>query len=235
MKPEIPAKPGKCAWWFGTAVGALPMPQTLTVEPRFKSSGEVSDLMTIGDVARRAGVATSTIRYYERRGLLSADTRLSGQRRYRTTTLRRLVFIGMMQDIGLSLEEIHDILRAESAQQWKAVAARRLKIVDARIAELQQARELLAGVLHCPYDNPATDGATMGNEIDRRLAEQGSDVASSEPYRATPPAGMRQDAEPMVSAFGLEVEEGGGTASKYGQVTKLPGLDVLPPSRAHFL
>jgi DNA-binding transcriptional MerR regulator len=165
------------------------MPETLTVEPRFKSSGEVADLMTIGDVARRAGVATSTIRYYERRGLLSADTRLSGQRRYRKATLRRLVFIGMMQDIGLSLEEIHDILRAESAQEWKAVAARRLKMVDARIAELQQARELLAGVLHCPYDHPATDCATMGNEIDRRLAEQ-----AQTSRRANPTGQLRRQA-----------------------------------------
>src|SRR6516164_9734488 len=69
---------------------------TLTVEPGFKSSGSMPELMTIGEAAHRAHVATSTIRYYERRGLLKADARQSGQRRYRTGTLRRLVFIGMM-------------------------------------------------------------------------------------------------------------------------------------------
>jgi hypothetical protein len=53
--------------------------------------------LTIGEVARRAGVATSAIRYYERRGLIAADARRSGQRRYRSATLRRLVFIGMLQ------------------------------------------------------------------------------------------------------------------------------------------
>jgi len=57
---------------------------TLTVEPNFKSSGRMPEaLLTIGEVARRAGVATSAVRYYERRGLLDADTRISGQRRYR--------------------------------------------------------------------------------------------------------------------------------------------------------
>ena len=51
-------------------------------------------MLTIGEVARRAGVATSTVRFYERRGLLPADARRSGQRRYHDESLRRLVFIG---------------------------------------------------------------------------------------------------------------------------------------------
>lgn len=128
------------------------------------------DLMTIGEAARQAHVATSTIRYYERRALLSADARHSGQRRYRAGTLRQLVFIGMMQDIGLSLDDIHAILRASNAEEWKVIARRRIEVLDARITELQQARSLLAGVVHCPYDHPATECGTMGHEIDRRLA-----------------------------------------------------------------
>lgn len=128
------------------------------------------ELLTIGDVARAADVATSTVRYYERRGLLRPDARASGQRRYLTETLRRLVFIRMMQDIGLSLDDVEVILRAATAAEWKAIAGRRLEAIDARIAELQEARVLLAGVLNCPYDHPATDCATMGAEIDRRLA-----------------------------------------------------------------
>ena len=82
--------------------------------------------LTIGEVARRAGVATSAVRFYERRGLLAADARRSGQRRYRDETLRRLVFIGMLQDAGLSLEDIAAVLDATSVAEWKAVARRRL-------------------------------------------------------------------------------------------------------------
>ena len=130
-------------------------------------------LMTIGEVAHRAGVATSTIRYYERRGLLSADARQSGQRRYRTETLRRLVFIGMMQDIGLTLDEVHGILHAATVAEWKTIAGQRLAALDEQIAQFQHARGLLAAALWCRFDHPATDCNIMGAEIDRRLGRPG--------------------------------------------------------------
>lgn len=127
-------------------------------------------LLTIGEVARRAGVATSTVRYYERRGLLAADARRSGQRRYRTATLRRLVFVGMLQDAGLSLDDIAGILDADTVTDWKAIGRRRLEVLDAEITRLQEARTYLAGALLCRFDHPATDCQIMGSEIDRRLA-----------------------------------------------------------------
>jgi MerR family transcriptional regulator, copper efflux regulator len=127
--------------------------------------------LTIGEVAERAGVATSTIRYYERRGLLVADARVSGQRRYTTESLRRLVFIGMLQDAGLALDDIDGILHAADVAEWKGIAARRLEVLDEEIAQLQQAREVLAAALMCRYDHPATDCRIMGAEIDRRLGE----------------------------------------------------------------
>ncbi len=125
--------------------------------------------LTIGDVARRAGVTTSTVRFYERRGLLTADGRRSGQRRYRVRTLRRLVFIGMLQDAGLSLVDIAGVLDAADVTEWKAIAGRRLTNLDAEIVRLQEARAYLAGALLCRYDHPATDCRIMGVEIDRRL------------------------------------------------------------------
>lgn len=133
----------------------------------------MAELLTIGEVAQRARVATSAIRYYERRGLLSADARQSGQRRYRTETLRRLVFIGMMQDIGLTLDEVHGILLAATAAEWKSIASQRLEALDEQIARLQFTRELLAAALLCRFDHPATDCDAMGAEIDRRLAGSG--------------------------------------------------------------
>ena len=132
------------------------------------------ELMTIGEVAHRAHVATSTIRYYERRGLLDADARQSGQRRYRLGTLRRLVFIGMMQDIGLTLDEVDGILNAATAAEWKPIAGQRLAALDEQIAQLQHARRLLAAALRCRFDHPATECNVMGAEIDRRLDASGA-------------------------------------------------------------
>jgi DNA-binding transcriptional MerR regulator len=144
---------------------------TLTVEPDFKSSGSMPELLlTIGQVAERAGVATSTIRYYERLNLLVADARSSGQRRYRLSNLRKLVFIGMLQDAGLALVDIAGILDAATVSEWKSIATRRLEVLDEEIATLLQARAYLSGALHCRYDHPVTECEIMGAEIDRRLS-----------------------------------------------------------------
>lgn len=132
------------------------------------------ELMTIGELARRARVATSTVRYYERRGLLNADAWHSGQRRYRIETLRRLTFIGMMQDIGLTLDDVSGVLNAATAADWKPIAGERLAALDEQIARLQHARGLLSAALCCRFDHPATDCRVMGAEIDRRLAASGA-------------------------------------------------------------
>lgn len=146
------------------------MPSTLTVELGCKSSGCVDELLPIGEVASRAGVATSAVRYYERRGLLAPDARVSGQRRYGADALRRLVFIGMLQDAGLSLDDIDGLLHAGTVAQWKAIASERLAALSAEINRLQRARQYLEGALLCRYDHPLTDCKIMGTEIDRRLA-----------------------------------------------------------------
>jgi DNA-binding transcriptional MerR regulator len=132
-------------------------------------------LLSIGEVARRAGVATSTVRFYERRSLLTADARQSGQRHYHEESLRRLVFIGMLQDAGLSLDDIAGVLDAAQVADWKAIARRRLAVLDAEITRLQRARDYLEGALLCRYDHPATECRIMGAEIDRRLAASDSE------------------------------------------------------------
>lgn len=125
--------------------------------------------LTIGQVAARAEVAPSAVRYYERRGLLAPDARQSGQRRYSETSLRRLVFIGMLQDAGLSLDDIAGVLDAADVDEWKAIAAERLKVLEDEIARLQHAHGYLSAALFCRYDHPATDCRVMGAEVDRRL------------------------------------------------------------------
>jgi MerR family redox-sensitive transcriptional activator SoxR len=130
----------------------------------------MDDLMTIGEIAELAGVPTSTVRYYERRSLLLPDAWKSGQRRYENGALRRLVFIGMLQDAGLSLDDIEGVLDAATVGEWKAIARERLAALTEEIERLQQAREYLEGALLCRYDHPLTECKIMGREIDRRLA-----------------------------------------------------------------
>ena len=127
------------------------------------------DFVTIGELARRAGIATSTVRYYERCGLVAPDARRSGQRRYREATVRLVVFIGMLKDAGLSLDDISGVLRAASVGEWKEIGTRRLVVLDEEIARLEHAREYLRGALLCRYDHPVNECAIMGSEIDRRL------------------------------------------------------------------
>jgi DNA-binding transcriptional MerR regulator len=129
-------------------------------------------MMAIGEVAERAGVATSTVRYYERRGLLTPDARSSGQRRYSEESLRRLVFIGMMQDAGLSLDDITGVLAARDIREWKTIGLARLDVLEEEIAKLERARDYLRGTLLCHFAHPATDCKVMGAEIDRRLASR---------------------------------------------------------------
>jgi DNA-binding transcriptional MerR regulator len=147
----------------------------LTLEPGFKSTTRVDSSLTIGNIADRAGVATSAVRYYERRGLLRADHRESGQRRYGEPGLRRLVFIGMLQDAGLSLDDIAGGLDADDVEEWKQIARARLDALDLEIERLRRSRELLAGALLCRYDHPLDECRVMGREIDARLAATAPD------------------------------------------------------------
>jgi MerR family transcriptional regulator, copper efflux regulator len=76
----------------------------------------------------------------------------------------------MLQDAGLSLDDIAGVLDAPTVTDWKAIARRRLAALEDEIARLQQARAYLEGALLCRYDHPATECRIMGEEIDRRLA-----------------------------------------------------------------
>ncbi len=93
----------------------------------------------------------------------------------------------MMQDIGLTLDEVHGILSAATAAGWKQIAGRRLAALDEQIAQLQHARGLLAAALWCRFDHPATDCNVMGAEIDCRLDMSGAPVAGR-PVGARPRA-----------------------------------------------
>jgi MerR family mercuric resistance operon transcriptional regulator len=102
--------------------------------------------LTIGRLAEAGGVGVETIRFYQRRGLLSTPTRDGGIRRYGADDVRRLRFIRQAQAAGFTLEEIKELLELDAgADRGRAreLAAKRLKALDAKLAELQIARDAL--------------------------------------------------------------------------------------------
>ena len=106
---------------------------------------------TIAGLAREGGVGVETIRYYQRRGLLETPARSSagsgsGIRRYGADDLRRLRFIRKAQAAGFTLDEIAELLRldaGEDRERAHQLATMRIAALDARIADLQSAREAL--------------------------------------------------------------------------------------------
>lgn len=109
--------------------------------------------MQIGELARRADVAVDTVRYYERRGLLSPPARRpSGYRVYGDDDVERLRFIRRGKALGFSLDEVSELLRLANASDAdrgpvKDLARRRLAEVDAQIIALQDLRTTLAGLV----------------------------------------------------------------------------------------
>jgi MerR family transcriptional regulator, redox-sensitive transcriptional activator SoxR len=112
----------------------------------------MSDLLTIGEVARRGGIAASALRFYEQRGLTASERAGSGHRRYPRPVLRRIAFIVFAQRIGLTLDEIGVELarlppeRAPTRRDWSRLARTWTSRIDQRIAELERLR---AGITEC--------------------------------------------------------------------------------------
>lgn len=105
---------------------------------------------TIGGLARAAGVGVETVRYYQRRGLLPEPPRPPGEvRRYGDLDLKRLRFIRSAQAAGFTLNEIKELLDLDAADdraRARELAQARVAAIDAKIEELRQARDALAGL-----------------------------------------------------------------------------------------
>jgi MerR family redox-sensitive transcriptional activator SoxR len=143
-------------------------------------------LLTIGDVAARAGVAPSTLRYYEREGLIEAARSDGGQRRYPREVLRRIAFVRAAQRVGLSLEEVKAALdslphaRTPTAADWSRLSRSWRPRLDARIAELQRLRDGLDSCIGCgclslkvcQLSNPNDVAAALGSGARWLLEEE---------------------------------------------------------------
>jgi DNA-binding transcriptional MerR regulator len=107
-------------------------------------------LVPIGELARRTGVATSALRYYERVGLLSPAERIGQRRHYQPSSAERVALIRLCQDAGFTLAEIGRLLEGWS-RAWGRLAERKIAELDARIADAQRAKELITHALECPH------------------------------------------------------------------------------------
>ena len=111
--------------------------------------------LTIGEAANRSGVATSTLRYYETRGLISSSRNAGNQRRYHRSVLRRISIIRVAQTLGLSLREIIEAFgslpdnRTPTLKDWEGLSNKWRTQLDERIEQLQQIREKLTGCIGC--------------------------------------------------------------------------------------
>jgi DNA-binding transcriptional MerR regulator len=116
--------------------------------------------LTIGEVARRAGVATSSIRYYERIGLLPEPDRLHGQRRYDMAVLGRLGFIGVAQSAGFKLQEIKQLIQGVDSPdglggQMRLLSTRKLDEVEALLEHIRATKAWLEVAKECGCGSPA--------------------------------------------------------------------------------
>jgi MerR family redox-sensitive transcriptional activator SoxR len=110
--------------------------------------------LSIGEVAREAGVQPSAIRYYESVGIISPPARVSGQRRYEPEVLTTLAVVRMAQEVGFTIAEISTLFNGfepgtPAAERWHALAGRKIEEIDALIARAQRMRAVLSESLAC--------------------------------------------------------------------------------------
>jgi MerR family redox-sensitive transcriptional activator SoxR len=116
---------------------------------------KMPDHLTIGELSRRSGVASSALRFYESVGLIAAERTSGNQRRYPRHMLRRVAFIRAAQRVGLSLDEISAALaslpdgRTPTKADWTRVSRTWTDRIDRQIADLQRLKTRLTGCVGC--------------------------------------------------------------------------------------
>ncbi len=136
-----------------------------------------SDLIPIGEISRRTGLSVSAIRFYEGKGLIEPVRTSGNQRRFLRSDIRRLSFILIAQQLGLSLSSIEEELgrlprgRTPTAADWKKISKSIRSALDNRIAQLERTRDRLDGCIGCGC--LSLSHCAIYN-VDDHLAEQGS-------------------------------------------------------------
>ena len=112
-------------------------------------------LLTIGELSDRSGVAPSALRFYEAEGLLHSTRTAGGQRRYHRDALRRVGFVRVAQQVGLSLDEIKEALsslpdaRTPTEKDWQRLSASWQPRIDHQIRLLERLRDRLSACIGC--------------------------------------------------------------------------------------
>ncbi|MDT0527427.1 redox-sensitive transcriptional activator SoxR [Micromonospora sp. DSM 115977] len=145
--------------------------------------------LTIGQLSVRSGVAPSALRYYERLGLIRAERTGGNQRRYARTELRRVAFVRISQQVGISLEEIREALdslpasRTPSAEDWARLSATWRERLNEKIRLMTKLRDDLDGCIGCgclslqrctlynPEDSLAGEGPGARLVLPREVAD----------------------------------------------------------------
>ncbi len=133
--------------------------------------------MTIGRLARAAGVGVETIRYYQRRGLLPVPATSGAFRHYPAGLLDRIRFIKRSQELGFSLDEIAQLLKLEDGADRRSIrriSTERLQQIEAKVADLRRMqralRHLVAECEHADLDRPCPIIATLAADQPLRSA-----------------------------------------------------------------
>lgn len=134
-----------------------------------------ADLISIGELANRSGLATPALRYYEEEGLLEPAARIGGRRHYRRSALTVVGIILLLRDLGFRLDEIRGLMamREAAPSAWRTHAGEKVAELDDRISTLRTAREALAhAVEECESDD-IVDCPIFQAVVDARLAGVG--------------------------------------------------------------
>ncbi|MEZ6030202.1 MAG: redox-sensitive transcriptional activator SoxR [Hyphomonadaceae bacterium] len=116
---------------------------------------EANQVLTIGDLADRTGLAVSAIRFYETKGLVTPARNAGGQRRYLRSDIRRLSFVQIAQQLGFSIEDIRAALatlpagRTPTQKDWEKISRNFRDKLDERIARMTRLRDYLTGCIGC--------------------------------------------------------------------------------------
>jgi MerR family redox-sensitive transcriptional activator SoxR len=127
--------------------------------------------LSIGEVAERAGIATSALRFYEKEGLIHADRSDGGQRRYHRDVLRLVAFIRAAQRVGLTLDDIRAALdtlphgKVPTANDWSRLSKSWRPLLDRRIEEMQRLRDRLDSCIGCGCLSLKTCALSNPNDI----------------------------------------------------------------------